>query len=257
MDYFSLICILNFTKQIMEELIRDYQMGIPIKELERKYKMSSGSIYYYFKKLNIPKKGYTIHYNNPFIQYSHERDYWLGWLFSDGCIVNTPRYKYVYLACLDYDILLKFKDFCGNRAKLNSFKYTTPKSKEEKVMHKVVINSSELANYFKDTFGIANKKATTLNPNIELNWNILRGAYDGDGSFKKGVVITSMSKEWIYKICKFYDTHNLHYTLLYDTGYRLAIYKKEDIKKVFHYLYDNQTLYLQRKKEDLFRLAMR
>lgn len=241
----------------MEELIKDYQAGMPIKELKVKYKMSVGNIYYHFNKLGIQKKGYVIPYDNPFIQASPERDYWLGWIFSDGCIVNTPKNKYVYLACLDTDILLKFKHFCGNRAKLNSFKYITPKSKEERIMNKVVINSSELVDYFKDTFNIANKKASTLNPNIELNWNILRGAYDGDGSFKKGVVITSMSKNWIDKICRFYNLHNLHYTLLYDTGYRLAIYKKEDITKVFHYLYDNQTLYLQRKKDDLSRLAIR
>lgn len=241
----------------MEKLIEDYQAGMPIKDLSTKYRVSVGSIYYHLKKQNIHKRGYIIHYDNPFTIDSPERDYWLGWIFSDGCIVNTPKHKYVYLACLDLDILLKFKTFCGDRATLTNFSYITPVSKEKRIMHKVCINSSELSDYFKQTYGTANKKAASLNPNIELNWDVLRGAYDGDGSFKKGVVITSMSKLWIDKICKFYDSYDLHYTLIYDTGYRLAIYKKKDVTKVYHYLYDNQNLYLQRKKNDLSRLAIK
>ena len=39
------------------------------------------------------------------------------------------------------------------------------------------------------------------------------------------------------------------------TAYRLSVYRKEDIKRIYHYLYDNQTLYLDRKKQDLSRLA--
>lgn len=109
--------------------------------------------------------------------------------------------------------------------------------------------------FFKEKYNLSNKKSSTMNPTINLNWNLLRGAFDGDGSFKKGVVITSMSKLWIDKIKTFYDEYNIHYTCLYDTAYRLGVYRKVDIKKIYHYLYDNQTLYLERKKKDLSRLA--
>ena len=91
--------------------------------------------------MEIKNHGNIIHYNNPFKIDSPERDYWLGWILSDGCIVKDTTHAYVYLACLDLDILLKFKEFCGSRAKLNKFKYITPKSKETKIMYKVVINS--------------------------------------------------------------------------------------------------------------------
>ena len=205
--------------------------------------------------MEINNHGNIIHYNNPFEVDSPERDYWLGWILSDGCIVKDAKHAYVYLACLDLDILLKFKEFCGNRAKLNKFKYITPKSKETKIMYKVVINSQELVAFFANNYGICGKKSSTMNPPIDINWNILRGVFDGDGSFKKGVVLTSNSEQWINKIKAFYDSLHIHYTCPYDTSYRLSVYRKEDIKRIYHYLYDNQTLYLDRKKQDLSRLA--
>lgn len=239
-----------------ESLILDYQNGMSIAELKAKYHFKGdGTIYYHLKKHNITHRGKVVHYENPFLKDTPESRYWLGWIFSDGCIVNTKKHKYVYLACLDEDILSKFKDFCGDRAKLNSFTYTTPVSKETKKMYKVVVNSSELVDYFKETFNITGKKSNTLNPDITISWDLLRGVYDGDGSFKKGVVLTSCSKEWIDKIKAFYDENNLHYTLTKDSAYRLGIYKKEDLKRVYSLLYDNDEICLQRKKDDLYRLA--
>ena len=88
-----------------------------------------------------------------------------------------------------------------------------------------------------------------------MNWNLLRGALEGDGSLKKGVILTSHSKKWIDKISKFYDSYNIHYTIVKDSAYRLGVYKKEDIKRIYHYLYDNTTLFLDRKKTDLLRLV--
>ena len=205
--------------------------------------------------MEIKNHGNIIHYNNPFEINSPERDYWLGWILSDGCVVKDATHAYVYLACLDLDILLKFKEFCGSRAKLNKFKYITPKSKETKIMYKVVINSQELVAFFANNYGICGKKSSTMNPPIDINWNILRGVFDGDGSFKRGVVLTSNSEQWINKIKAFYDSLHIHYTCPHDTAYRLSVYRKEDIKRIYHYLYDNQTLYLDRKKQDLSRLA--
>ena len=205
--------------------------------------------------MEIKNHGNIIHYNNPFKIDSPERDYWLGWILSDGCVFKDTTHAYVYLACLDLDILLKFKEFCGDRAKLNQFKYTTPVSKEHKTMFKVVINSIELVEWFEKKFHTVGKKSNTLNPDIEMNWNLLRGALDGDGSFKKGVVLVSSSKKWIDKVASFYESFNLRYTIVKDSAYRISIYRKEDILRVYHYLYDNTNLYLERKKTDLYRLA--
>jgi hypothetical protein len=235
-----------------KQLVQDYIDGMSIKELQQKHNFKGvGTLYYYLKKFNVPKKGKVINYENPFLTESAERDYWLGWIFSDGCVYQDDKHSYVYLGCLDLNILLKFKEFCGDRAKLNKFKYVTPKSKQEKILYKVVINSIELTNYFKNTFGIVGKKSSTLNPDIPITWDLLRGALDGDGTFKKGVVLVSNSKEWVNKIAKFYDDHKLHYTIQKSDSYRICIYKKTDLEKVYHYLYDSATIYLERKKIDL------
>jgi hypothetical protein len=52
---------------------------------------------------------------------------------------------------------------------MNKFKYVTPKSKEERIMYKVVINSKELVAYFANKYNIIGKKANTLNPDIDIN----------------------------------------------------------------------------------------
>lgn len=241
----------------INELRQDYISGMSIKDLKRKYNfVGDGTVYYHLKKAGVPNRGKIQHYENPFINESPERDYWLGWIFSDGNITKTNKHNFVYLACLDYEILLKFKEFCGDRAKLNRFKYITPVSKEEKTMYKVVINSTELVEWFSINYHTVGKKSSTLNPNIEMNWNLLRGVLDGDGSFKKGVVLTSNSKKWIEKIALFYEQHDIHYTIIKDSAYRLGVYKKKDLEKIYHYLYDNTSLYLERKRADLHRLAM-
>lgn len=239
-----------------EKFKNDYLNGMSIKDIKAKYGFGGdGTVYYHLERLGISKRGKIKHYDNPFLNNSPERDYWLGWIFSDGCIVKTARQAYVYLACLDYDIILKFKEFCGDRAILTKFQYTTPKSKEVRTMHKVIINSQELVQYFSDNFHTVGKKSRTLGPGINISWDLLRGALDGDGSFKKGVVLTSNSKTWIDKVSTFYDSFGLHYTVVKDSAYRIGIYKKEDIKKVFNYLYNNATMFLDRKKTDLSRLA--
>ena len=239
-----------------EALKKDYLNGMSIKELKEKYNFKGeGTLYYYLKKLGISNRGKQIHYENPFIKQSPERDYWLGWIFSDGCIFKSRINAHMYLACLDYDILMKFKEFCGDRAKLNKFQYTTPVSKETKTIYKVAINSVELVEWFEDKFNTIGKKASTLNPNIEMNWDLLRGTLEGDGCFKKGVALVSNSKAWVDKVATFYDSFNIHYTIVKDSAYRISIYKKEDIRRVYHYLYDNTNLYLARKKIDLMGLA--
>ena len=43
-------------------MIKDYQKGLSIKELEKKYNTSSGMIYYKFKKLGIPNRGKRVPY---------------------------------------------------------------------------------------------------------------------------------------------------------------------------------------------------
>ena len=77
-----------------EVLKNDYLNGMSIKELCIKHSIKNESvIYYYLNKLGVKNRGKQKPYKNPFIQESPERDYWLGWIFSDGCIVKTKTHK--------------------------------------------------------------------------------------------------------------------------------------------------------------------
>lgn len=153
----------------LEKVFEDYYSGMNIKELCKKHNMKgSGSLYYHLKKHNKPNRGKEIPYDNPFLNDSKERDYWLGWLFSDGHVTNGPTHHMVYLACLDKEIVEGFKSFCGERAIYSNFTYITPVSKETRIIHKTSVYSKELTEFMSSTYGISGKKAANLNPNIKI-----------------------------------------------------------------------------------------
>lgn len=72
-------------------------------------------------------------------------------------------------------------------------------------MYRSYIQSIDLYKWFRDTFSIDSKKHHTLDPSIEINWNILKGYFDGDGNAHKngGWTITSSSIRWINRCAKF------------------------------------------------------
>ena len=67
------------------------------------------------------------------------------------------------------------------------------------------IYSVELSEWFMNEFNIDSTKHHNLNPSININWDIIRGYFDGDGSAHKirGFTLNSSSVLWINRLHDF------------------------------------------------------
>lgn len=210
-----------------------------------------GTLTYWVKKLNLPMRGSGRNntFSNPFLCNTPERDYWLGYLFADGHIGQGR----IMLTTSNIDVSNAFNKFCGNICHIYKRKYTLSTG-EIKTMYWPSILSTSICNWFITTYNIESDKRYNLNPNINLNWDILRGVFDGDGCAHKkgGFCITSGSKEWILKIQKFLSDYNIFSTIgKNDSAFTISVWRKAELKKLVPLLYKNKTFYLEYKYKRL------
>lgn len=103
-------------------------------------------------------------------------------------------------------------------------------------------------------YDIPSNKAHTLNPKVKINWNILRGYFDGDGNAHKkgGWTITSCSLPWIEKCQKFLADNDIRSIInTYKNCYKLNVWAKDDLIKLVPKLYQDDTFKLMYKYERL------
>lgn len=111
-----------------------------------------------------------------------------------------------------------------------------------------------MAEWFMKTFNISSKKTHNLDPNIELNWDIVRGNFDGDGwagdgKKRAGWTITSNSEKWVQRLYDFLKANNIYSTInTYADGcQKVCVYRKTELYKLVPLLYSSNTFHLQRK----------
>ena len=115
------INIKKIEKQILENIINDYQNGKSMRQIEQDYGVTRQSVAKYLEeqKIKTTKGNHYRIYNHDedFFEIidTEEKAYWLGFMFADGYIVNQQnRYGQdqfgISLAKTDIDILYKFKE---------------------------------------------------------------------------------------------------------------------------------------------------
>lgn len=229
-------------------LLKDmYLRNCTYEEMRNALGSKDATINYWVKKLNLPMRGSGRNnvYKNPFLVDSPERDYWLGYLFADGHIGQN----HIELSTKEIDVVNAFNEFCGGICKIYKRPYTI-KSGETRIMYRVYIQSIDIYKWFVDTYKVDSKKHHTLNPDIKLNWNILRGYFDGDGNAHKngGWTITSCSLAWINRCAKFLSENGVRTTLnTYKDCYKLSVWTKEHLHILVPLLYKDKGFYLQYK----------
>jgi len=226
-----------------------YLSNCTYKEMYDALNCKGGTLTYWAHKLNLPMRGSGRNnlYPNKFLDHTPESDYWLGYLFADGHIgvylknkgVNTYT---IQLASEKEYVVKKFKEWYDNIPHIYSRPYTL-KDGTIKQIYKAEIGCKEIALWFKKELKIDNKKHHSLNPPIEINWDIVRGFFEGDGCSSKGqFVLNSCSKIWLEKIGKFLSSQNIEYKISksYSDCWCLGVYKKEEIKKLVPLMYEHK-----------------
>ena len=190
--------------------------------------------------------------------------YWLGFLYADGYISQGSRTWCIGISLKESDIehLKKFnKDIGGNypikvRGRVATFGRND--YKKEFRQCEIRIYNQELG---KDliNLGITEKKSKNMEfplLNKESLVPFIRGYFDGDGSiFIKNKSLccnfTSGSKGFLEKLSDILNEYKIkHYIVSFEnpsTYYQVVISKKEDVKKFLNLIYDNPTIYLDRK----------
>lgn len=240
---------INENQESIEKFIQMYDNGIPNKEIGDYFGIKPNTVCYWAKKLGCKMRGSgrKNKYHNPFEPKSPERDYWLGYLFADGHIQRGV----IDLYSVDLDVIEAYKNFVQGIGTITTENYTVT-SGEIHTIYKYHIYSVDISEWFMNEFNISSTKHHNLNPSIGINWDILRGYFDGDGSAHKvrGFTLNSSSEIWINRIWNFIKEElDIEAKInQYLECYKLCIWSKEDLTKLIPKLYQNNTFCLARKK---------
>jgi DNA-binding transcriptional regulator WhiA len=228
------------------ETIREYL--VYLKELPEKPKLKGGR-----------KRKYNVDDNFFECIDNEEKAYILGFIFADGCVHKRNQFS-ICLNSKDENLLVKINEIMKSNfpIKREMSRYSEQYKYTEK--SRFVITSGKLISDL-EKYGCVQKKSDILKfPNIN-NENInhfMRGYFDGDGTvfitknneIRMGIISTkefceSYLKRLPYKgkakVRKEYRSNkNVYY---------FSIGGKTQVKDIYNFLYDNATVYLERKKE--------
>lgn len=261
-------------KKLIDEqkLIKDYRSGLKNKEIREKYKVSDTKIFSILTKNKVERKG-TKKYNvdeNFFENIdTEEKAYWLGFLYADGYVRNIKNNRSAELRLkLSYKDIEHIKLFKRN---INSEHKINIKTQKMKINDKtyysklasISIYSSKMVQDLINNGCVNNKSKIVIFPYLKSNLirHFIRGVFDGDGSVSitkyKGYDnnnfnIVSGSYAFIEKIKEILLNLNIYNCIITENKsncWYINWYRKEDIRKIYHYLYDNSSIYLNRKKE--------
>lgn len=234
--------------------------------------VSNDTIEYWRRKLGIEKHIVINRINtvdeNFFANIdTEEKAYWLGFIMADGCISTsnkrTPNNRlHIILKQDDIDHLYKFKDdiqFSGEvkRGEIHDKRgFTTYKAE-------IKINSKQLCSDLM-ALGVVSRKTGKEKIPSEIPDDLIRhfcrGFFDGDGSiayiykakqyrFKLGSSSELILKQF-QELLKKIGVDEVHYYL--ESQYKVPFYiletsHKKKINSIFHWLYDDASVYLDRK----------
>ena len=266
-------------KDYQDDITRLYLEGKTAKEisvlLNFKYHQP---VYNFFKKMGWNRNGktgksvYKVNENFFKVINTEEKAYILGFICADGHIRDDRLV--ITVSIKDVDILEKIKKaLCSNHPIKEVIKknpYSKSERKELKLME-LMIGRRELVKPLFD-MGLTTNKTYTLDGNIlkyipkYLIRDFLRGYFDGDGNvmfgrrynsgYKYNINICGNEDFLLKSFQTYFPSNNKLYKNLYSKQcYVWRISSREKVKDFMYYLYDNSSIFLQRKYNE-FRKIM-
>lgn len=199
----------------------------------------------------------TILKGNPFLENSEASNYFLGYIASDGNLVNRNKakpnsYAITLNTNIDPQMLERYREWLDIPNKLRKVW-----NKRYSVWEYSVGFSSKLIWEYLVSIGITPQKSNTLKFNIPLNRDIIRGIFDGDGCVSisnKGKKVTGCrfsiatnSSDFALQLKEALITFRPTINCFKNLNV-VNVHRKEENIKLYHYLYDNATYFLERKK---------
>jgi hypothetical protein len=241
----------KITESILKECIRLYfeeekSMG----EIGKILNIDRSSITYQFRKHGLKARPVRKIDLQDFQEKegTFNFDYFLGIIATDGCICNnTVSLEF----CKDnIDILYYFKEFLNNKCSINEHL----DKKDNIIYYKISFMNKDICKYL-DSFGITPRKSLTLKLKY-INWEVLLGIFDGDGSLSKDsrslsmkFKIASGSIDFLNQIKTFLQLNEINSAIYHSSGncYELIVQKSENVYKIYSNMYKNTSYFLRRK----------
>lgn len=200
----------------------------------------------------------TISNTQAFDEYSEESCYWAGFLMADGNVDSKHRIR-IMLKYDDINHLEKFRDYLVSTHKVSSNTTTYNRASFE-------ITNPHMCDMLDLNFNIVPNKTLIADFPRSMPRNMLRhfirGYFDGDGSICESFSNKNSITATIYATfaCGSFKFIDYLFTFLkaelgvngylqdFNTGKKWQIkYNTNDAKKLLHYMYDNSSVYLDRK----------
>lgn len=251
----------RFTEDNLQNLIDEYKSGMSNKELTIKYRCGRGVIQETLKRNNVKLRKFTKYIINDdiFLKISCEHEaYFLGLLFADGSI-NKNNIE-ISLQIGDKSILEKFSEFVFGEINLKKRKGKILKKNNKqykcKDQYRLSISRRSIASNIRKHGMTENKSLKIRLPKLtnEMQKHFIRGYFDGDGCIcinnnSPGITILS-NKLFLIDIQNIINKElkiTSYISRKKDEIYCLGIYGRLQIIKFMEWLYNDATLYLERK----------
>jgi hypothetical protein len=261
----------HFTDEQVKSIIEQFHNRVSLDVIAKQYGLSQPVIRNVVMNMGfVPQKRRSDLNENYFdVVDSENKAYWLGYLAADGTVRvrdqvgKDGNHKtrgnaiHLKLSTMDEEHLKKFRDeVCPNSV----LKYATSVVKTRigniSTSYNVILNlySNYIVSQIIDK-GVGPRKTFTIGkPNIEEKYikHYIRGLFDGDGC-----VIIQDGKRLNYRITTASENMNTFLSELFQSldinmirnGINCIIGRKEDTIKFYNYLYDDATIWLERKKD--------
>jgi hypothetical protein len=223
-----------------------------LKEIANIYNADVGTITRLLNANNIAIKnrgnaGSKIITINAFLPYTEHSYYWIGYLAADGFITKDETRNTVGVSSKDIEHMLKYRDFIHP-----DIKEIDTINKAGSLIRTITFGHKETKDFLV-SIGITPNKTHTLKLNIPFNNHILRGLFDGDGHVSKntGFKITTASINLIEQLEDYVkkDLPFIRLVVTKKSETTFDVYFRKGLKELYHYLYDDATIYLERKKQ--------
>lgn len=264
-------------KKATEEYIDNINNNPSLTKICAKYHIDIGTLSKRLKELNIEVINYQnrLKFDNTVFDCidTEEKAYWLGFIFADGYIDSSPleenkKAHYTFELSLkgsDAEHLHKFNKFMKHENDNVKMGYVNCEGKRCERCRWWITDKHLWKTLNK--YGCTPRKSLTLqfpNENIfkskDLIRHFIRGYWDGDGCISysnkehtKICINVLGTEQFLVKLIN-YIPYNMSYTLQYknpESNNITSSFIKDGLKayNIIKYLYDNCTIYLDRKYE--------
>jgi len=258
----------KISRKTINAAITDYiSSSMSVNACAKKHDIGATTLTRYLQKTDIDIRKHDLRkhsYNQRFFDKidTEDKAYWLGFITADGCIVNNGTALEITLGSVDRSHLVKFLDSIEGDCDMLKDRVQKCKDKEHSAA-RVTVCSVDMVDDLKRQ-GIFQRKSGSLAfPDLTdaMLRYYLRGYFDGNGSISTNGKCRNGSPKYALNIVapgQFLEDfmfHMIPYGItrvsLQDKGAVKSWNKTgiNQISTVLRYLYDDATVYLDRKHQ--------